>query len=290
MLRRAEILEARLANCDLCPRACRVNRSGGKIGYCGTGRWPKVASINLHHWEEPPISGAGGSGTVFFSGCTLKCIFCQNYPISQLGVGREISTEELAEGMLRLQRRGAHNINLVTATHQVAAVVRALTIAVPRGLCIPLVYNSSGYESLRTLEVLDGIIDIYLPDIKYSDPKTAQRYSGAVDYVEQNRAALLEMWRQAGPIRTDGDGIARKGMIVRHLVLPGGLSGTGESLAFLAERIGPDVWISLMNQYFPAHKGPVTPPLDRKATEEEYEAAFQAMTDLGLLNGFVQEC
>lgn len=290
MLRRAEILEARLANCDLCPRACRVDRSGGKIGYCGTGCLPKVASINLHPWEEPPISGAGGSGTVFFSGCTLKCIFCQNYPISQLGVGREISTEELAEGMLRLQRRGAHNINLVTATHQVAAVVRALTIAVPRGLSIPLVYNSSGYESLRTLEVLDGIIDIYLPDIKYSDPKTAQKYSGAADYVEQNQAALLEMWRQAGPIRTDGDGIARKGMIVRHLVLPGGLSGTGESLAFLAERIGPDVWISLMNQYFPAHKGPVTPPLDRKATEEEYEAAFQAMADLGLLNGFVQEC
>lgn len=290
MLRRAEILEARLANCDLCPRACRVDRSGGKIGYCGTGCLPKVASINLHPWEEPPISGAGGSGTVFFSGCTLKCIFCQNYPISQLGVGREISTEELAEGMLRLQNRGAHNINLVTATHQVAAVVRALTIAVPRGLSIPLVYNSSGYESLRTLEVLDGIIDIYLPDIKYSDPKTAQKYSGAADYVEQNRAVLLEMWRQAGPIRTDGDGIARKGMIVRHLVLPGGLSGTGESLAFLAERIGPDVWISLMNQYFPAHKGPVTPPLDRKATEEEYDAAFQAMTDLGFVNGFVQEC
>ncbi len=286
--RRAEALEARLGRCNLCPRACGVDRNSGKVGYCGVGNLPKVAAINLHHWEEPPISGARGSGTIFFSGCTLKCIFCQNYPISQLGVGREMSVEELASGMLELQNKGAHNINLVTPTHQVAAIVHALLRAAHRGLRIPIVYNSSGYESVETLRLLDGIIDIYLPDIKYSDPAIAEKYSGAADYVNCNREALVEMWRQAGPIRTDAAGIAMKGMMVRHLVLPENLSGPGECLSFLAGRIGPQVWVSLMNQYFPAHKGPSTPCLDRKTTRKEYEAAFAAMTELGILNGFVQ--
>ncbi len=286
--RRAECLDARLERCDLCPRACGVDRKSEKTGYCGVGSLPRVASINLHPWEEPLISGTRGSGTIFFAGCTLKCIFCQNYPISQLGVGREMSVEDLASGMLDLQNKGAHNINLVTSTHQMPAVVRALVSAARRGLRVPLVYNSSGYESLETLRLLDGIIDVYLPDIKYSDPETARKYSGAADYVSCNREALVEMWRQVGPIRTDAEGIARKGMIVRHLVLPENLSGSGECLSFLARRIGVQVWVSLMNQYFPAHKGPSTPPLDRKATKEEYEAAFAAMTELGILNGFVQ--
>lgn len=286
--RRADALDARLERCDLCPRACGVDRKSEKAGFCGVGGLPKVASINLHPWEEPPISGTRGSGTVFFSGCTLKCVFCQNYPISQLGVGREISVDELASGMLGLQSRGAHNINLVTSTHQTAAVVGALLKAARRGLRIPLVYNSSGYESLETLRLLDGIIDVYLPDIKYSDPETAKKYSGAADYVSRNREALIEMWRQVGPIRTDAQGVAFRGMMVRHLVLPENLSGPGECLSFLSRRIGPQVWVSLMNQYFPAHKGPSTPPLDRKTTEEEYEAAFAALTGLGILNGFVQ--
>ncbi|MHC1729822.1 MAG: radical SAM protein [Syntrophobacteraceae bacterium] len=290
LLQRAEALEAGLSRCDLCPRRCGVDRNKGETGHCGTGSLPMVASINIHRWEEPPISGSRGSGTIFFSGCTLKCIFCQNYPISQLGVGRLISAEELASGMLDLQKRGAHNINLVTSTHQMAAVVRALVSAVPRGLRIPLVYNSSGYEFAATLKMLDGIIDIYLPDIKYSESAIARKYSGASDYVKYNREALLEMWRQVGPIRNDAEGIAYRGMIVRHMVLPENLSGTKECLGFLAREMGPQVWISLMNQYFPAHQGPATPPLDRKVTESEYEQAFAQITDLGLSNGFVQEC
>ncbi|MGC8493037.1 MAG: radical SAM protein [Syntrophobacteraceae bacterium] len=289
LLKRAEALEAKLEKCDLCPRECGVDRKSGKPGYCGIGSLPRVASINLHAWEEPPISGTGGSGTIFFSGCTLRCIFCQNYPISQLGVGRDMSIEELASGMLDLQRRGAHNINLVTSTHQMAAVVRALLSAAKLGLEVPLVYNSSGYESLETLRLLDGIIDIYLPDIKYSDPGIAGKLSGAPDYVARNREALLAMWNQAGPIRTDSEGIAVRGMIVRHLVLPDNLAGTRDCLAFLAESLGPQVWVSLMNQYFPAHKGPSSPPLDRKTTEEEYEAAFAVMRELGIDNGYVQE-
>ncbi|MGC9965931.1 MAG: radical SAM protein [Syntrophobacteraceae bacterium] len=286
--RRAEALEARLGRCDLCPRACGVDRNRGKVGYCGVGNLPKVAAINLHCWEEPPISGTRGSGTIFFSGCTLKCIFCQNYPISQLGVGREVSIEDLAFGMLELQNKGAHNINLVTPTHQIAAIIRALVPAAHRGLRIPLVYNSNGYESLETLRLLDGVIDVYLPDIKYSEPETAKKYSGAADYVRFNREALVEMWRQAGPIRTDAEGIALKGMLVRHLVLPENLAGSGECFSFLSRRIGSKVWVSLMNQYFPAYKGPSTPPLDRKTMRKEYEAAFSAMTELGILNGFVQ--
>ena len=286
--RRAAALDARLHRCDLCPRACAVDRKSEKSGYCGVGSLPRVASICLHHWEEPPISGTRGSGAIFFSGCTLRCIFCQNYPVSQLGVGREMSVEALASGMLELQNKGAHNINLVTSTHQMPAVVSALLSAAHRGLRIPIVYNSSGYESLETLRLLDGIIDVYLPDIKYADPEIAKKYSGAADYVSYNREALVEMWRQAGPIRTDAQGIALKGMMVRHLVLPENLSGSGDCLSFLAQRFGPQAWVSLMNQYFPAHKGPSTPPLDRKPTEQEYEAAFAALTALGISNGFVQ--
>ena len=289
LLRRAQALDARLGRCDLCPRACGVDRKSTKLGYCGIGSLPRVASINLHPWEEPPISGTRGSGTIFFSGCTLRCIFCQNYPISQLGVGREMSVDDLASGMLDLQGKGAHNINLVTSTHQMPAVVRALLSAARRGLRIPLVYNSSGYESIETLRLLDGIIDVYLPDIKYADSEIALKYSGAADYVSCNREALIEMWRQTGPLRTDADGIAVKGMVVRHMVLPEDLSGSGECFSFLARRMGRQVWVSLMNQYFPAHRGPFTPPLDRKVTREEYEAVFADMTGLGILNGFVQQ-
>lgn len=288
LARRAERLESKLDRCDLCPRACGVDRNGGKKGYCGVDARPRVAAVNLHPWEEPPLSGTRGSGTIFFSGCTLRCIYCQNYPISQLGVGRSLSVEELGAEMVRLQQEGAHNINLVTSTHQMASVVRALNLAVPRGLRIPLVYNSSGFESLETLRLLDGIIDIYLPDIKYCDSRIARRYSGAADYVPHNRRALIEMWRQVGPIQTDRSGVARRGMIVRHLILPGSLAGTRRSLSFLARRLGPEIWISLMKQYFPAHRGPSHPPLDRKVSEQEYEAAFRCAVDMGLLNGFVQ--
>lgn len=269
---------------------CGVDRLAGERGFCRTGPEAVVAAVNVHPWEEPPISGTGGSGTVFFSGCTMGCVFCQNYPISQMGVGREMSTETLAEGMLGLQRKGVHNINLVTPTHQLPAFVRALRAAAERGLEVPVVYNTSGYERVETLRLLEGIVDVYLPDIKYDSPEAARFCSGVSDYVEVNRAALLEMRRQAGTLEMDDAGIVRKGLMIRHLVLPEGLSGTRECLAFVREKLGPETWISIMNQYFPAHRAFSLPPLDRKVTEEEYESALALLDEFGLENGFVQEC
>ena len=287
---RARALEDLLHHCVLCPRQCRVNRNGGEPGACGVDSRPKVAAMTIHPWEEPPISGTRGSGTIFFSGCTLKCIFCQNYPISQMGIGRTISVEELAGGMLKLQKQGAHNINLVTSTHQMPAVVRALCLAVPRGLHIPIVYNTSGYERVETLQLLDGIVDIYLPDIKYDEVTAARFCSQREDYINYNRPALVEMWRQVGPLQTDEQGIALRGLLVRHMVLPQNLSGTRNCLAFLLRHMGPDVWVSLMNQYFPAHKALTLPPLNRKVTRKEYRQAFEALLELGLNNGFLQDC
>ncbi len=288
LARRAEALRGKLRACSLCPRECRVDRTKGQKGACGVGDRPKIAAMSIHPWEEPPLSGIGGSGTVFFTGCTLTCIFCQNYPISQLGVGREIGVKDLAEGMLDLQRKGAHNLNLVTATHQMAAVVEALLMAAECGFRLPIVYNTSGYEHIETLRLLDGIIDIYLPDIKYADAEVARTCSGKADYVVHNRAALMEMWRQVGPLKVDERGVAVKGMLVRHLVLPDDLSGTTESLRFLAREMGPQVWVSLMNQYFPAHLAHGKPPLDRKTTEDEYARACALLDCFGLENGFVQ--
>jgi len=282
------LLDELLSSCALCPRQCKVNRKAGDVGACGVDARPKVAAVNIHLWEEPPISGTRGSGTIFFSGCTLKCVFCQNYPISQLGVGRPMSAEKLAQEMLALQWKGAHNINLVTASHQMAAVVEALCLAITCGFRLPLVYNTSGYDRVEILRLLEGIVDIYLPDIKYADPEVAQRCSNRADYVECNRLALLEMWRQVGPLKVGPDGIAYRGMLIRHLVLPEDLSGTADNLAFLAEKIGPEVWISLMHQYFPAHEAFHISPLNRKVTRREYEKAFSMVTRLGLENGFVQ--
>jgi len=287
--RRARLLDESLESCVLCPRRCGVNRKVGKLGACRVGVEPRVAAVSIPPWEEPPLSGRRGSGTIFFSGCTLQCLFCQNFPISQLGVGRLLTVEELAEGMLRLQRKGAHNINLVTATHQMPAFLKALELAVPLGLRLPIVYNTSGYERVETLRLLEDLVDVYLPDIKYDAPLIAERLSGRADYVESNRAALREMWRQTGPLVCNDEGLAVRGMIVRHMVLPEDLSGTARCMAFLAREMGPGVWVSLMNQYFPAHKAHHTPPLDRKVTPEEYEAAFQALHQAGLENGFVQE-
>ncbi len=286
---RARQLEEMLASCRLCPRQCRVDRTAGQKGACGSGMHPVVAAASLHPWEEPPLSGALGSGTIFFSGCTMNCVFCQNYPISQLGVGRELTPDGLAGEMLGLQRRGVHNLNLVTATHQMPFVVRALLIAVPLGLRLPVVYNTSGYETLETLRLLEGIVEVYLPDIKYSVPDAAHFCSGRRDYVHCNRRALVEMWRQVGPLHTDERGIAYRGMLVRHMVLPEDLSGTRDCLAFLARELGRSVWVSLMSQYFPAHKAHGLPPLDRKITGAEYEAALEALDDLQIVNGFVQE-
>jgi len=267
-----------------------VNRLQGKQGFCRAGAQPKVASWNVHPWEEPPISGTRGSGTIFFSGCTGRCLFCQNYPISQLGVGNEVSVERLAEMMLELQHKGCHNINLVTPTHFVPQIMAALPYAIERGFRLPLVYNTSGYEMLETLELLEGVVDIYLPDAKYADDETARRLSGFVGYVEANRAALKEMYRQVGEeLALDDEGIAWRGLIVRHLVLPDGLAGTPEVLRWLAEHLSPRVHVSLMDQYFPAHKAVGHPILGRKITVEEYEEALSAFDEAGLENGWKQE-
>jgi len=288
--RRIERAYAMLSQCRLCPRECGVDRLRGERGFCRAGAEPIVASWNVHPWEEPPISGTRGSGTIFFSGCTGRCLFCQNYPISQLGVGNTVSVQRLAEMMLELQDRGCHNINLVTPTHFVPQILAALELAIEGGLRLPLVYNTSGYERVETLQLLDGVVDIYLPDAKYADDETARRLSGFVRYVEANRAALKEMFRQVGDeLVLDGEGIARRGLIVRHLVLPEGLAGTGEVLRLIAENLSPHVHVSLMDQYFPAHKAVGHPVLGRKITAEEYAEALRAFEEAGLTNGWMQE-
>jgi putative pyruvate formate lyase activating enzyme len=290
LARRAEAAWQSLSHCDLCPHCCCVDRLAGERGQCHSGALPTVAAWNLHPWEEPPISGTRGSGTIFFSGCTGRCRFCQNYPISQLGVGQEVSLERLAEMMLELQSRGAHNINFVTPTHYVASILGALSYAVERGLHLPLLYNTSGFERVETLRWLEGVIDIWLPDSKYADDETALRLSGFPGYVAVNRAALQEMYRQVGArLAIGADGLARRGMIVRHLVLPGGLARTEEVLCWIAEGLSRQVHVSLMAQYFPAYRCVADDTLGRKLTDNEYDAALTALDSAGLENGWVQD-
>ncbi len=288
MCERLEAVRGIMQSCRLCPRECGVNRLAGERGECKIGSEPMVSSVNLHHGEEPPISGTRGSGTVFLTGCSLRCRFCQNFPISQLLHGNTMSPRELAGKMLHLQSLGAHNINLVTPTHQSAAVFESVLIAYQQGLRIPLVYNSGGYDSLEMLRLWEGIIDIYMPDSKYSDDAAAVECSRAPDYVRHNRAALLEMHRQVGILASDGAGVAQRGLLIRHLVLPGDLSGTVEVLRFIAEELGRDTYISLMSQYFPAWGGLAHPVLSRSVTREEYRRACFELKRLGLDNGWTQ--
>lgn len=290
LARRADRAWHKLEHCELCPHRCGVNRLAGELGRCRSGAAPKLIAWNLHPWEEPPISGTRGSGTIFFSGCTGRCLFCQNYPISQLGLGREVSVQRLAEMMLELQRRGAHNINFVTPTHWAAAILAALPYAVEGGLRLPLLYNCSGFERVETLHLLEDVIDIWLPDAKYADDEVALRLSGFPGYVRHNCAALSEMFRQVGEsLVLDDEGIARRGMIVRHLVLPAGLAGTREVLEWLSRYLSPRLHVSLMDQYFPAYRCVEDPILGRKITEAEYEAALEALDAAGLESGWIQE-
>jgi putative pyruvate formate lyase activating enzyme len=279
-----------LKSCRVCPRKCGVNRlKDDKLGFCRSGLNPVVSSVSPHHGEEPPLSGTKGSGTIFFANCNLRCVYCQNYPISQMGNGEERSPGELACHMLWLQEQGCHNLNLVTPTHFMPQILKALGIARERGFKLPLVYNTSGYESLEALRLLDGIVDIYLPDMRYSDDKTALKYSIAPHYPEINRAAIKEMYRQVGDLVIDENGIAKRGLIIRHLILPNGLSGTEKIMKFLAEEISKDVSISLMSQYFPAFKATEHPEINRRITEEEYDEAYDIKMKYGLKNGWVQE-
>jgi len=277
-----------LSPCRLCPRKCQVERLKGEPGFCQAGAKPEVSSYNLHFGEEPGISGWRGSGTIFFTHCNLRCVFCQNYPISQLGHGNLTSSEGLAEMMLELQQDGAHNINFVTPTHMVPWIIEALAIARERGLRIPLVYNSGGYDSLEELELLDGIVDIYMPDMKYNDNKVAEKYSKAPDYVEVNRRAIKEMHRQVGDLSFDDTGIALRGLLIRHLILPEGLAGTEGIMKFIAEEVSQETAISLMSQYFPAHRAFEFPEISRRISREEYYQAERAMEQVGLYRGWKQ--
>jgi putative pyruvate formate lyase activating enzyme len=269
-------------NCSLCPRCCNAKRFQAEKGLCGAKDKLRIASFNIHKGEEPCISGNNGSGTIFFSGCSLKCKFCQNYPISRFYNGKDYTVLELSYIMLELQKRGAHNINLVTSTHFMPFIADALYIAREQGLKIPVIYNSSGYETEELVEILDGIIDIYLPDIKYSNNKIALKYSGVDNYVELNRKALKKIYQQAGELQTDFSGMAIKGMLVRHLVLPDGLSGFQESFKFIAEELSQNIPVSLMSQYFPAYKAFNDNIVNRKVTAEEYFEAVDCMSDAGL--------
>jgi len=279
-----------LESCRVCPRECGVNRlKDDKLGFCRSGLKAVVSSASPHLGEEPPLSGAKGSGTIFFANCNLRCVYCQNYPISQLGTGTERTPGEISCQMTWLQEQGCHNLNLVTPTHFMPQILKALGIARERGFDLPIVYNTSGYDSVESLKLLDGIVDIYLPDMRYSDEAVARRYSAASQYPEVNRAAVREMYRQVGNLVVDETGLAKRGLIIRHLVLPGGLSGTESVMKFLAEEISKDVHISLMSQYFPAYKATQIKELSRRITAGEYEEARQIMDKYGLENGWVQE-
>lgn len=283
LTRRAEAATARLTKCTLCANACEVNRQETTRGaVCRTGAKAVVCSYGPHHGEEDPLRGWNGSGTIFFSWCNLRCVFCQNWDISQTGTGRGTEPEETAEMMLELQRHGCHNINFVSPSHVVAQVLQAISIAARAGLHLPIVYNTGGYDSLEALSLLDGVIDIYMPDMKYSDSTVARRYSSARNYVEVNRAAVKEMHRQVGDLQIDEHGVARRGLLVRHLVLPGDLAGTAQVLDFIADEISPDTYVNLMDQYHPSYRAGEHPLLDRALTGQEYRRAVQIAAECGL--------
>lgn len=289
LLRRVREGYRRLASCDLCPHNCGVNRINGQIGFCRSGVMPRIASANLHHGEEPPISGSRGSGAIFFSGCSMRCLFCQNFPISQQGNGQNVTTRQLAGKMLQLQKRGAHNINLVTPTHWLPQILAALYLAAADGLRLPLLWNSSGYERLDALQLLDGLVDIYLPDMKYADDRVGEELSGVVRYSSFNRSTLQEMLRQVGHLQLDDDGIAIKGLIIRHLVLPNGRAGSADTLHWIAENLGQKSNIALMSQYFPAHRAEEAVDINRPVNHHEYDAALEQLELARLDNGWVQD-
>ena len=273
----------RMEDCDLCARYCRMNRMETiKGAVCRTGERALVHSHGPHHGEEDPLRGWNGSGTIFFSWCNLRCVYCQNWDISQKGRGREVGPDELARMMLGLQALGCHNINFVSPSHVVAQIIAAVAIAAEQGLELPLVYNTGGYDSLEALQLLDGIIDIYMPDMKYADSVKAHHFSHVRDYVAVNRAAVKEMHRQVGDLVVSPHGIARRGLLVRHLVLPENVSGTDDVLAFLAEEVSPDTYVNVMDQYRPCYRAEENPPLDYRITRGEFRQAQARATELGL--------
>lgn len=273
-------------NCFICPRSCGIDRNVKK-GFCGMNDKPVVAKAFLHMWEEPCISGANGSGTVFFSGCNLKCVFCQNYTISQENFGRQITIDELSGIFLSLQKKGAHNINLVNPTHFAMQIREALLMA--DGLNIPVIYNSNGYESIEGLKTMEGLASVYLPDLKYCSPEVAQKYSGAADYFQIATKAILEMYNQVGKTEFDSSGMIRKGLIIRHLILPGLADDSIKILDWIKANLTCEVFISLMSQYTPCYKAELHPEINRRITRREYEKVVNHCLKIGLENGYIQE-
>ncbi len=281
--RRAKLAYRHLEDCDLCARYCHMNRRLTiKGAVCRTGECAIVNSYGLHHGEEDPLRGTKGSGTIFFSWCSLRCVFCQNWEISQKGQGQKVEPVKLAEMMLQLQAQGCHNINFVTPSHVVAQIIAAVDIATQQGLNLPLVYNTGGYDSPEALALLDGIIDIYMPDMKYGDSKLARKYSKVRNYVEVNFAAVKEMHRQVGDLQLDANGIAQRGLLVRHLVLPANISGTDKVLAFVSEEISTNTYLNLMDQYYPCYRADDYPLLARPITSSEYRKALELAAQHGL--------
>ncbi len=271
-----------LTDCTVCPRECRVNRVAGRIGKCRSTAEVVISSVSPHFGEEPPLVGYGGSGTIFFTNCNLCCLFCQNYDISHLKRGRPVTKDELAGAMLQLQRVGCHNINLVTPTHYAPQIVEAFLTAVEKGLSIPIVYNCGGYESVETLRLLDGIVDIYMPDIKYSNDEHARRYSGVKDYWRVVQAAIREMHRQVGDLTVNKDGIAERGLLIRHLILPNRIAGSEKVLQFISQAISRESYVNIMDQYRPCFKADKLPELNRVIRSQEFHEVIALAQRLGL--------
>ena len=275
-----------LEKCEICPRRCGVNRLNNETGFCGMGAEVMISSFGPHFGEEAVLVGRGGSGTIFLTGCNLGCMFCQNYDISHLKQGRKINMIELVNIMLTLQKMSCHNINFVTPTHFTPQIMKAIYLAREKGLSVPIVYNCGGYELVETLKLLEGFIDIYMPDAKYAEPDAAKELCDAPDYPDIIKQALTEMHRQVGDLAVDGKGIARKGLLIRHLVMPGNLSGTEQTMDFIAKEISTDSYVNIMDQYRPIHKAVSNKKISRYITPEEYKQAVSAAKQKGLHRGF----
>jgi len=283
--KRVELLEGFLESCTVCPRECGINRLNNEREFCNSGYLPIVSSYSPHFGEEPVLVGSNGSGTIFMGNCNLRCVFCQNHDISQnpeTEKHKEVPIENIADIMLILQSIGCHNINFVSPSHFVPQIIHALIMAIPKGFRLPIVYNTNSYDNLKTLQLLDGIVDIYLPDIKYSDDRMAVRYSKAPNYTEHSRKALKEMWRQVGSLHVDSRRIAYRGMLIRHLVMPNNIAGSYESLKFLAEELSPDVTVSVMAQYHPMHKAFKYKEINRPITVKEYREVLGYLEEFNM--------
>ena len=281
-----QLLKEFLEECRLCPRECRVNRLHGEVGYCGAPSELMVSSAFPHFGEEPPLVGHGGSGTIFLTHCNLRCVFCQNYDISHMGKGEPITSSEMARAMVRLQEMGCHNINFVTPTHYAPQIVASLPEAIEMGLRLPLVYNCSGYESMEVIRLLEGVIDIYMPDAKYMDERSSKQLSNAPDYPEVIKKVLMEMHRQVGDLKTNSKGIAERGLLIRHLVMPGGVASSEAILKFIAEEISPHSYVNIMDQYRPEYRAYEHPEISRRITRKEYLEAIQIAKGFHLYRGF----